>query len=436
MAELKKQYTLFCGTFSYSPKKKATLVSRFLPWKERLGEDAFQGFGSYVRTNFYESYVQAAFPELLQTGKIREQNELLDHRTVKAEEPEVPWKLLVKGQSLPFLMEYIDLYFFPGGIGIFAIKASLAGAPSFEALSDFLFGMRIPQSRIERRGTETTVKDFIRSILEISGGAVKDPFGATSYNSKLKSFCVTECALDVSNEAGRQEERELLFELGSAAPIGTIRRDDDYAPAPEYFENLMNEQRMAFFKNWSAFALFDTFTVLINKTQEGQYTTFSNFESSYFPIYVHSLFLKYALYAANDVLANYPAASKQSREMRDWFVDIKNRYHLDHLSYNFLPNEIDTRIRHALDIDTEMDSMSEKLEQVNDLVSERQEAQSNFILAFLSVVTLSSALWDCSEWFQKFFGVPDESYRILSGGIVVFVVFMALLLKFRGKRSS
>ena len=436
MPSLENQYAIFCGTFEIDPGKRESCAASYPSWTSRISSAELTAFSSYVKTNFYGGFVRAAFPELsgIDAGC---QDECLEHRTFLFPESERKWSLQVKGRTIPFTIGYADLYFYPGGIGIFAIRTSIDGSAAFTDLADFLFGMRSPQSTVLCGNRSVQVRELVTEyILAPAAPALSaDPFGEGAANSKLKSFCVAESDFDVRGDEGMSFERDLLFELGTTAPIGTIRRDDDYAPAPEYFSRIMDEQRMAFFRNWSALALFDTFTVLINKKQEGAYTTFRNFETSYFPIYMNSLFLKYALYAANNVLAVSPPASKRSRKTRDWYVDVSNRYYMEHISYNFLPNEIDSRIRKALDIDSETAQMAEKISRVAELVNEKQEAQSNFILAFLSVVTLSSALWDCSEWFQKLFGVDEGAYRFLSFGIVVFVMCTALFLKFLRRKG-
>jgi hypothetical protein len=221
---------------------------------------------------------------------------------------------------------------------------------------------------------------------------------------------------------GKQLESEYLFELGTGAKIGTIRGNDDFAPSRSYYEKIIDNNTVSIFNNWSALSLFDTFTVLINKRQEGNFTTFNNFESTYFPIYVHTIFLKFVLYSLNTSIARLQINDKKNRQHRDAFISIKNNFFLSHISYNFMPNEIYRHLIESLEINTEIERMEERIEKINEHVEEQSSRAVNNFLAFMALVAPFSALWDLSEWSSKLFGLENH-YRLFS-----FIIFLLLFV--------
>ncbi|HRU44317.1 MAG TPA: hypothetical protein P5322_07295, partial [Spirochaetota bacterium] len=261
-----------------------------------------------------------------------------------------------------------------------------------------------------------------------------------NFYDKLKSYTVIESDFKCDAIEGKEYEDEVLYEIGTVSKIGTIKLNDNYSPSKEYFQKIISENKLSFFNNWSALSLFDTFTVLMNKIQDYKHSTFDNFENIYFPIYIHSLFLKYNLFKVNNELSSVSITNKNNQKTRDTFNEIFNKYNLSHVSYNFLANEIYKKIRSSMDIDCEINQMEEKIENINTIIDEKQENKTNIILGFLSFLSVGSALWDISEWISKIFGITDGLenfniiYRTMSISLGIGIVTLLLIFLFLKKK--
>lgn len=432
-----KNYIILCGYFNYDQKylNCKTFKDNYKPWHERLGVDKIDGYYRFLSTYYYPTFLNVAFPE----NSSQSLSNNCNHFTLNMES-KPDYKVADKnGRFSCFNLDYVDIYFFPENIGIFAIKTILQpkgdSVVTAEELSDYLYLIRNETSSI-LSGDKImgTVFSFINTAILLSSnlqnmwflGADKPLHNGNSHNlscnNKLKTYCIIESDLDVTTKEGKQKESELLFELGTGARIGTIEENGDFAPSRTYFEKIVENNNISIFNNWSALSLFDTFTVLINKKQNGAFTTFNNFENTYFSIYIHAIFLKYVLYTLNTSIARLQINDNRNRYLRDTFIGIKNNFFFSHISYNFMPNDIYHHLIESLEINTEIEQMEQRIEKINDFVEEQSTKAVNHFLAFMALIAPFSALWDLAEWLSKIFGI-ERDYSLFS-----FILFILLFV--------
>ena len=109
----------------------------------------------------------------------------------------------------------------------------------------------------------------------------------------IKVFAVDD--VDESTAVENYNRKELLFELGTNAKLGTIRNQDYYAPSEQYYNQIMDENCFGAFRNYEMLALMDSFTVVgranYPKLSSGNYIRFNNWAKVYFWLYILNLYL-------------------------------------------------------------------------------------------------------------------------------------------------
>ncbi|HOF00894.1 MAG TPA: hypothetical protein PK385_06455 [Spirochaetota bacterium] len=458
--KINRSYIIFCGSFFYknnlfNSKNVSKISTDYAPFFKRFPKEEIISFFSFIKSYYYKSFINNYFPEINYSAdylfnNLNENNYISETLSLKnplhltKKEIKNYSNLTLKNQrnnnKIRFNINYIDLYFYPGNIGIYAIKTSINDKDlTLEKISDFIFHFRTLDSGIIEEFNNISIKDFIkeRIILE---NTLNEFIEGYNFYDKLKSYTVIESDFKCDAIEGKEYEDEVLYEIGTVSKIGTIKLNDNYSPSKEYFQKIISENKLSFFNNWSALSLFDTFTVLMNKIQDYKHSTFDNFENIYFPIYIHSLFLKYNLFKVNNELSSVSITNKNNQKTRDTFNEIFNKYNLSHVSYNFLANEIYKKIRSSMDIDCEINQMEEKIENINTIIDEKQENKTNIILGFLSFLSVGSALWDISEWISKIFGITDGLenfniiYRTMSISLGIGIVTLLLIFLFLKKK--
>lgn len=433
-----KNYVFLCGYFSYdhANMRSNDFELAYKPWTKRLGEKGADDFYRFLGSYYYPTFLNASFPSVTNKNAVCNHFTLDNCASSNVEIHDTGTR------CCSFNINYTDIWLLSQNTGIFAIKTTLRNgdAPiSVVDISNYLYLLRSEASIIRCDGKDMgTVFEYInKKVLLCNDGAIAwklAPSGKTpssqgvSCNNKLKTFCAIETSLDVATEDGKRKEQELLFELGTGSRIGTIAENGDFAPSQSYYQKISENNSISIFNNWSALSLFDTFTVLINKHQNGNFTTFNNFENVYFPIYIHVIFLKFVLYSLNTEIAKLRISDKRNKILRDAFITIKNNYFLSHISYNFMPNEVYQHLIESLDIKLEIERMEERIEKINDYVEEQSSQAMNWFLGFMALVTPLSALWDVSEWGDKLFGFSSH-YALFSSLIfaVLFIVPLSVI---------
>lgn len=453
--ECSDHYIIFSGVFNWPgietlSRHTGLLEKYYSPWWTRKERSAAEGLLNFASEYYYATFLDAHFPEARylrgRGGGLPSTEEYLSF----CGKSKSLCRLTLKdpgglegfsfsreresgGYTLPLSMPYAELYLFPEGSGLFSLKVKAGdGGVPFGVLSDLIFAFReksIPA--FSKGGKPYTASAILEEFLfkEEDFDFFKGSISENTFNNKYKSYLIAESDIPVATETEKQSHHNLLYELGTVSPVGTLTDGGDFAPSETYRQELLSQNALSVFNNWTALSLFDTFTVLFNKKMERKRgCAFYNFEDLYFPIYIQNLHLKYFCFHTNETLSLQGLHSRNNRKLRDRFIRTTNRYVFSHISYNFLPNLLHTHIRDALDLPEEITQMEEKIDRINTYVNEKADSRTNVILAFLSLVALGSTFWDMSEWFQKLFGIEGSSYNSMSFSLVIITGILCLWL--------
>lgn len=230
----------------------------------------------------------------------------------------------------------------------------------------------------------------------------------------------------------------LLYQLGSVAKVTT--NIDDFSPSDEYLRKMLEESRISIFRNWQAFALMDTFTILSHDAADW---LIKNWTECYFKfIYIHSLFEKCYLFRLNKQLRLVMAEHKSAivrflavmgmKELNIYTLigefnqfDQQCRFHK--ISYNFMPLEMSNAIDRGLCISEELDMLDKVIEREKQRREEANDKMVNTLLFLLSTLTLGSAIWDFSCLLDQMFPYADYlGSSILGYRTVALLVLLAL----------
>jgi hypothetical protein len=217
--------------------------------------------------------------------------------------------------------------------------------------------------------------------------------------------------------------------LGVCAPIGAAAGTNSFfSPSDEYLQELIENNRISVFKNWTALALFDTFTGLFKK---GAFDNFG-WEIGYFNLlYIQSLFVKNFLFKINREF--YSKGSNQ-QALEDLFFNFNKTYNQSHISYNFLPPLLYHKIRFSLAVNDELSLMKDGIERANIKFKEKRDKLINDILTVIALLTIFSVIWDLSEWVNKLISVETFTYNLISGsltGVVSLTLIIFLIRNYR-----
>ena len=259
------------------------------------------------------------------------------------------------------------------------------------------------------------ISEFILCGIELEskdGNVVKaDEFSG----SKFKIFSVY--------DIDQMPDNNLLFELGTCSPIGSSSVDSTsfLKPHETYFLSVIKKNKITVFQNWEAICLFDSFTCL----GSGQLfnDNYKSWDQTYFRIYLYRLFFKYNLYRYNsEIFEDKHSVVK----VRDQFVDFLNRYEISHISFNFLPNEIYSKIGKALELEVELEKFKTRITNLSNTIQEERESKTNILLQIVTVLGGISSVGPILEGVEHFKTQIGLSSFVFYAISVVLMLFLAI----------
>jgi hypothetical protein len=86
---------------------------------------------------------------------------------------------------------------------------------------------------------------------------------------------------------------------------------------------------------------------------------------------------------------------------RDSFNNFINNYNINYLSFNFLPNEINKKVRKSIEIDEEIKYFESRINKISTSILEEQQNRSNFLLSIVSILASISSIQPIYEFLLK-----------------------------------
>jgi len=267
------------------------------------------------------------------------------------------------------------------------------------------------------------LKEFISEILLNNKKFYEENSPAEQYaGSRLKNYLI----LDLKHN--KSERDSLLYELGTCSKIGTIEKDDLNSPSPSYQKKIL-ENKIACFNNYEGLALLDSFTVIgtDNYTSENIFTH-KTWDDIYFTIYIFNLYMKCSLQILSNDFSSNPM------KKRKVFQKFYNKYFFNKISFNFLPNEMHKGINNGLEIQDDINFISDRLETLATQVNEKQQKQQESLLLVISVIALLETPLHL-DGIREIIGIKNEIiYNSAVYALLVMTVISFLIIKIRKSR--
>lgn len=422
-----KALTIFCGVIGYKSEHLRALREKthpgFKDWNfhvnpdQKPKEELLNLLGDF----YYESLVSSIFPGYKKTGKSYF-NEHFAGQTLRCSREmnlrqTVTIRKMGESSEKEVCVDYLDLFFFPGNIAIYAFRCDF-GACTYDEVTWLVNNIR---------SKAPAEFGFLRENLSwLNDGADEVP-ATLMFGNKLKSFTLVEMGQDLSPE----EEKHLLFDLATCSPVGSASGAVPYfQPTGDYLDKLWDDNTIKVFDNWKGMCLFDSFTGLFRK---GAFIRFV-WENAYFNlIFLHSVFVKHYLFRIN---RKFFLEKTDKQELEDEFYEFDNYFNFRQISYNFLPQIIYERIRFGFDIEDEMAQLQSSIERANVAEQNYQERRINKILTVIAFLTVFSVLLDASELIDKLIFGSTLAYQMISGSMAIALLILISLILFRKRRNS
>lgn len=415
-------YSIFCGVLEYSKdiheEVKTAKEFGFKDWKihilreELSSEEIIKKFNDY----YYENFVNTIFLDINNSDPDRFNSEFAKRTARLSLEINQEHKITItkrdSEQVFKIKFEYLDLFFFPDGIVFYCFKCDLSNF-SFDDIT-------LINSYIRRNsGAKDDGMEFLYNKLSFLEVAADAKIDALSFGNKLKVFIIIEHEKDLNKE----DENMLLYDFGACVPIGSaFGKEPKDQPSEEFLKEIIENNKICVYNNWSALALFDTFTGLFQKEALKKF----DWENGYFNLlYLQSLYVKNHLFKVNKAFYTKDA---NHQKLDDELFKFVKYYNPSHISYNFLPALIFKKIRYSLAIKDELDQLKERIERTNQKRKEKTDKKMNDVLAVIAVLTIITVLWNASEWSEKLFIKDTPNYIIVSGLVVTLMLIVFGLL--------
>lgn len=342
-----------------------------------------------------------------------------------------------KVHSVDTSVDSITLYQAPFGLTLFSIRIDLdCSGNDVTAVASRLRSID-SVAKTNACFAETVLKPLMAVYRRYSPAAKSISAMADSecyqrlveHGNKLKVFQI---AVIEASEWNSQDPDELLFELGTVAPVGSYDPENDFSPSKAYFDRIMEGNTVSVFNNWKALSLFDTFTLLGHDISEGN---LGNWRDNYFGmLYISELFVKFYLFRLNN---DFRISHERADKLLEQFDEFEYSCWFDHVSYNFLPRLLHKAMEEGLEILPEKQRLYQMIAQQKDKREKNDDQRMNNLLFYLTLFTTFSMVWDASSLFNEMY--PYETYlgsyiqgvRLVSYSLLLVVLLIIVLTRFR-----
>jgi len=422
-------YSIFCGVLEYPDKIldniKLGNTYGYEDWEIHMNPDTIPSKVIIDKFNdyYYESFVNTVFLDFKKSSK-ENVNSYFADKTARLSlkiNKEHTIKIIKRGVEKLFSIyfEYLDLFFFPDGVVFYCFKCDLSKF-SFDEIT-------LINSYIRRNsGSNGDGMEFIYDKLSFL--TIKRDFksNSLSFGNKLKIFLI----IEHNEELEKKHTDMLLYDLGACVPIGTSSGIDPYnQPSNEYFDEVIENNKISVYNNWSALALFDTFTGLFQKEGLKNF----NWENGYFNLlYLQSLYVKNHLFKVNKLFYDKGA---NHQKLEDELFEFNKYYNPSFISYNFLPTIIYRKIRFSLGINDELEKLKEGVERANLKNKEKRDKAINNVLTVIALLTVFTVVWDLSDWIKSVFMISATFYNILTVSLTSIFLLLIFIFYYRNYRK-
>jgi hypothetical protein len=323
-----------------------------------------------------------------------------------------------RGNEIVGNVSEIELHLFENQIGVFSISVD-AQELEFNYVSDLLYFLKMFSAHVKNENVELHewiskyALDGISLRSNPSNFVDSDEYSGSKFKI-YSAFSVDETV------AGKDYNRDhLLYEIGTGSMLGSVASVGYFTPSPEYFKEIM-KHRVSAFNSSAALALLDSYTVigqnLFYANGAVNPFNFGSYNRIYFSIYLFNLHLKYNVFRFNAKFKDDPVQYKAR------FEDFMNEYNFSHISFDFLPNLIYSKMRAALGVELEVKNFEKRLKSLAANIQEEQEKRQAALLGIISIISSISAIdpiLETAEEVRDYMGMENELFYVLASVVSI-----------------
>ena len=325
-------------------------------------------------------------------------------------------------ENIGAVVKEAEIHLFDGHIGVFSLTVE-PHKWNFNLVSDLLFCLKMFSSVVVNENIQLHqwVSKFILNGVALRSTPEMHVESDDYSGSKFKIFSVFDVVEDTASSSFQRDE--LLYELGTGSLLGSLSDFGYFAPSREYYFEIM-QNRVSAFNNWSALALLDSYTAIgqdiLTRTGQLDGMKLATYTRQYFSIYLFNLYMKYNVFRFNTKFKEDPVKYKMM------FEDFMNNYNFSHISFDFLPNLIYSKMRLALGVEEEIKSFEKRLVSLAANIQEEQQKRQALLLGVISIITSIGAAEPFLEYAESIRSMLDLNSGLYYTLVTLLSVLVAI----------
>lgn len=343
--------------------------------------------------------------------------------------------LSLRDDEVPFFIEGLHLWFAPFNLVLYAVEIKFNQIDINQMT--YSLNMLRKCSRYDEKQRDF-VQMGMKPIVDIYNALTHSSLGLEGSLSpliepgnKLKIFQII--ALD-----GPVIDDDMDYLLYDAGTLIKHTPNSLGVNSEDYYQSIMTDHNISVFNNWKGLALLDTFTILSYGTPDW---VINNWKEDYFgKIYIYQLFRKVFLYNVN---LSYRKRNTNVEVLEKQLDHFEQDYSYSSISYNFLPNLINTALEKSLETQQDNDQLYRMINKEMERRGEQAEEKTNKFLTFLTCLTIFSAIFDFTSLvnesfdYSQLFSDTMHGFRFVSL-VVLFLVaiaYLVVIIRYQKRRS-
>lgn len=353
-------------------------------------------------------------------------NIMFDNNNVERLYKDLDYEIGIDSISTKLILNKIELFIFheeeKEKRAIFSLSYNLDNL-TIKNISEISNALNRYNTEVIYQDNKYFFKEFISEILLDNKKFFEENTPSEQYaGSKFKNYLI----IDLKHEKDARDH--LLYEIGTCSKIGAINKNDLHSPSPSYQKQIL-ENKISCFNNYEALCILDSFTVIgtANYNREKIYTH-KSWDEVYFSIYIFNLYMKSSLQILSNDFSSKPMKRRRT------FQKFYNKYFFNKISFNFLPNEMHKGMKDGLEIQDDLDFISNRLETLAVQVNEKQQKQQESLLLVISIIALLETPLHL-DGIREIIGINNEViYNSIVYALLVITVISFLFIKIRQNR--
>lgn len=408
-----------CGSFSLREGRVKTAARLPSRWRElRLSETELHEYGQYYLPDFVRFCLNPDAGEDVAMQRFTTDCGC----TFK-----LPSTLVRSGNDVSLRVPSLNLYLLPFRIAMFSIRIELSSDDP-DDLTSAVAALRklnkLGDSSLDgfRVAALEPLAELWRSFSPFAGSVEFDWSRLVEDGNKFSVFQIITCNPG-DGENPEPLSDELLFALGTVAPLNQKTISPLYAPSDDYFRQIMSENVLSVYSSWKCLSLSDTLTILATGAPEW---LVANWTEDYFGmIYLWQLYRRNYFFR---LTRRFRYERQNSAMLEKETVDFERNCSFHKISYNFLPEDFSEIVARGLKPDREKSELYHMISQEESKREKAADSRMNSLLFFMTCLTMASTIYDACCLFQELVPYGQAAGSTVAGFRLVASVMLTVIL--------